>query len=265
MPVCTSRYISHTRTHDRATFECVFHCFLLCRSFIIASHAYSILSFLSPSSLSPALSLSLFSLFVRASHGSIIRYVSNFRLSEFFARSFRIIPAALRKKYRTFQSLCESLRGFFLSNSFSFITRNIWILHNRTVCKCTVKEESFDNGKFRQRLDLLILYSDFNSYSGFQLVDMRIDEREMIFWLTSGYLQRYRRDCRSWRFAWKRLIKSGHPSHLAYPLDAVFAGDVRYTHVHAVLRPRQQRVIDVLPLGEQQRWRAIEPERDIGR
>lgn len=39
-----------------------------------------------------------FSLFVRASHGSIIRYVSNFRLSEFFARSFRIIPAVLRKK-----------------------------------------------------------------------------------------------------------------------------------------------------------------------
>lgn len=129
MPVCTSRYISrtctHARTHGRATFECIFHCFPPCRSFIVASRAHTARSL--PFSLSPSLP---FSLFVRASHGSIIRYVSNFRLSEFFARSFRIIPAALRKKYRR-------VFGPSASPSAIFPLKPIFIYHEKCLNFCT--------------------------------------------------------------------------------------------------------------------------------
>lgn len=109
MPVCTSRYISRTYTYARpGDFRMHFPLFSSLSLFLSSRRAHTALSLFLRLPL--FLPLYCFSLFVRASHGSIIRYVSNFRLSEFFARSFRIIPAALRKKYRTFS--VESLRDF---------------------------------------------------------------------------------------------------------------------------------------------------------
>lgn len=112
----------HARTHARpGDFRMHFPLFSSLSLFYRrVARAHSVLSHSLPLSLSIP-----FSLFVRASHGSIIRYVSNFRLSEFFARSFRIIPAALRKKYRRASVPLRAPPRFFLSNPFSFITRNV--------------------------------------------------------------------------------------------------------------------------------------------